>query len=228
MNLYFLVEGKKTETIVYPQWLKYLLPDFYPVRFTSEMNNAKNNYYLVSGLGMPRLLDVQLPDSINEINALGNFDFLVLIVDADDMTTEERISEIQQFMQENNIVLNPNCQLHIIAQKYCMETWFLGNRKIFPRTTDNADFAPHAQFYNVMENDPELMQKPNRFARSISMYHEFYLRKMLAVRNISYSKSTPREVGEKHYLEQLQKRINETSHLSSLKNFFNFCESLTL
>jgi len=228
LNLYFLVEGKKTEPLVYPQWLKYLLPDFNQVSFACDVANGKNNYYLVSGLGMPRLLDIQLPESINEINELGNFDFLILIVDADDMTIEERINEIRQYIRDEKIVLNAKCKLQIIAQKYCMETWFLGNRKVYPRNTDNLDFINHAQHYDVSQNDPEFMVKPNSLAGSTSIYHELYLRKMLAAKNINYSKSNPKEVGEKYYLEELNKRVNETPHLSSLKNFFSFCKSISI
>ena len=49
---------------------------------------------------------------------------------------------------------------------------------------------------------------------------------MLAEKHIRYSKANPNGVGERHYLEQLQKRVKETRHLSSLKNFFTFCDSL--
>jgi hypothetical protein len=226
LNLYFLVEGEKTEPIVYSQWLKYLLPNFNQVNFACDADT--NNYYLVSGLGMPRLLDIELPKVILEINELGNYDYLVLIVDADDATTEEITTEIKQFIDDKNIVLNSPCKWLIIAQKYCIETWFLGNRKVYPRNTDNIDFINHAKHYDVSLQDPELMEKPNTFAGSTSIYHEHYLRKMLACRNIRYSKSDPREVGEKYYLEELTKRINETPHLSSLKSFFSFCESISI
>lgn len=226
MNIYFLVEGKKTEPIVYSQWLKHLLPDdFKPVSLACDAD--KNNYYLVSGLGMPRLLDIELPKVVLEINELGCYDYLVLIIDADDATTEEITTEIKQFIYDKNIVLNSPCKWLIIAQKYCIETWFLGNRKVYPRNTDNIDFINHALHYNVSQQDPELMQKPNNFTGSTSIYHELYLRKMLATKNIHYSKSSPKEVGEKYYLDELIKRINETPHLSSLKNFFSFCESIS-
>lgn len=226
MNIYFLVEGEKTELKVYPQWLKYLVPELSQIKYPQDAEN--NNYYLVSGMGSPRILTEELEKSVEDINKFGNYDYLVLVIDADEMSVEEKTTEIKQFISDTKIVLNPKCELQIIAQKYCMETWFLGNRKVYPRNTDNVDFINHAQYYDVSQNDPEFMIKPNTFAGSTSIYHELYLRKMLAAKNIHYSKSKPKEVGEKYYLEELQKRINETPHLSSLKNFFSFCENLSI
>jgi hypothetical protein len=222
--LYFLVEGK-TEKKVYPQWLSYLLPNFKKVNFANEAEES--NYFLISGNGFPSIFDY-FKDAVYEINTYQNYNKLVLVLDADEMSAEEKTAEVKQFISDEKIVLNSKCELHIIAQKYCMETWFLGNRKVYPRNSDNVDFMNHAQHYDVSQNDPELMLKPNTFAGSTSIYHELYLRKMLAAKNINYSKSNPKEIGEKYYLEELNKRINETPHLSSLKNFFSFCESISI
>jgi hypothetical protein len=219
------VEGKKTEPQIYPKWLKYLAPHLSKVNFADEA--TFNNYYLISGKGSPRMLTVELANSVVEINELGNYDYLILVIDADDMSEQEKIAEIHQFVADNNIILNENCQLHIVAQKCCIETWFLGNSKIYSRTPGKG-FIRHAQFYNVSKQDPESMPRLTGFNESISIYHECYLKAMLKERNINYSKQKPNDVGENHYLEQLQKRVKETNHLSSLKNFFGFCESILL
>ena len=225
MNIYFLVEGI-TELKVYPQWLCHLVPTLSRVDFAQDANI--NNYYLISGLGYPRLLDVALVNSVEEINEYGTYDFLVLVIDSDDMSEQEKTDEIYQFIKGNNIALNSNCQLQVIAQKSCMETWFLGNKKAYTKSVGkHSDFYHHAKFYDVSQQDPELMNKPENVAGSVSIYHESYLRKMLAEKTIRYSKSTPREVGEEHYLNQLQKRISDTPHLMSLRKFFNFCENIS-
>jgi hypothetical protein len=225
LNIYFLVEGGETEPKVYPQWISHLVPKL--SRVVSAHEACVNNYYLMSGMGSPRLLTNEFANSVAEINELGNYNYLVLVIDADDMTAQDKIEEIKQFIENNNIVLNSNCHLHIIAQKYCIETWFLGNQKVYTKILGKqTEFYNYAKFYDVSQQDPELMNKPEFFEKSVSIYHEIYLRKMLAEKNIRFSKSKPREVGEKHYLEQLQKRVKETSHLSSLKSFFNFCESI--
>ncbi len=224
MNFYFLVEGKKTEPQIYPKWLKHLTPFLSQVNFADEA--TINNYYVISGKGSPRILNVELSNAVLEINALGNYDYLVLVIDADDMSEQEKIAEIQQFIADNNIALNSNCQLHIVAQKCCIETWFLGNTIVYSRNA-SPDFIKHSQFYDVSKQDPELMLKPNEFNESVSIYHECYLRAMLKERTINYSKQKPNDVGESHYLEQLQKRVSETNHLSSLRNFFSFFETIS-
>ncbi len=225
MNIYFLVEGK-TELKVYPQWLSHLAPNLSRVNFAQDA--SINNYYLISGLGYPRLLDIELVNCVDEINEWANYDYLVLVIDSDDMSEQEKTNEIYQFIKDKNIVLNSNCQLQVIAQKSCMETWFLGNQKVYTKSVGrHSDFYHHAKFYDVSQQDPETMDKPQSLAGSVSVYHEIYLRKMLAEKNIRYSKSSPREVGETHYLDQLQKRVSETQHLMSLKKFFNFCETIS-
>lgn len=225
MNIYFLVEGK-TEQKVYPQWLSHLIPTLSRVNFAQDAE--KNNYYLISGLGYPRLLDAELANSVLEINECANYDYLVLVIDTDDMSEQEKVDEILQFINTNDIALNSSCQLHIIAQTSCMETWFLGNQKAYKKSVGkHSAFYPHAKFYDVSQQDPQAMNKPDGFCGSTSVYHETYLRKMLAEKNIRYSKSNPKEVDKAHYLEQLKKRVSDTQHLISLKNFFNFCEAIS-
>lgn len=225
MNIYFLVEGK-TELKVYPQWLSQLAPNL--SRVNSVQDAEVNNYYFISGFGYPRLLDIALVNSVEEINEQGNYNYLVLIIDADDMNEQEKIDEVYEFIIDNNIVLNSNCQLRVIVQKSCIETWFLGNKKVFTKTVGkHSEFYRHSKFYDVSQQDPQSMNKPNWFHDSVSIYHETYLRKMLAEKNIRYSKSNPKEVIENHYLEQLKNRVNDTQHLLSLKNFFSFCEIIS-
>lgn len=227
MNIYFLVEGSQTEIKVYPQWLSYLAPKLSRVDFAHQA--VDNNYYLMSGMGSPRILHVELANAVAEINELGNYNYLVLVIDADNMSEQEKIEEVEMFMANHLIALDLGCDLKIIAQNYCIETWFLGNQAVYPDVIDkNSDFYEHAQFYNVSQQDPELMNKPQWFINgTTSIYHEIYLRKMLAKSNIRYSKSNPKSVAEKPYLEQLRKRVTESSHLASLKHFFDFCELIT-
>lgn len=222
------MEGEKTEPKVYPKWLEFLIPNLSRVTFANEA--VANNYYLMSGMGSPHLLTHELASAVAEINELGNYDYLVLVIDADEMSEQEKISEINQFISDNKIILNSSCHLNIIAQKYCMETWFLGNRKTYTKIPNKkSDFFEHAKFFDVSQQDPELMNKPEWFKNgSTSIYHEAYLRKMLAEKNIRYSKANPNEVGEAHYVEQLRKRVSETNHLHSLKTFFSFCAAISI
>jgi hypothetical protein len=103
LNIYFLVEGI-TELKVYPQWLSHLVPTL--SRVDKAQDASINNYYLISGRGYPRLLDVELVNSVAEINELANYDYLVLAIDSDDISEQEKINEVYQFIKDNNIVLN--------------------------------------------------------------------------------------------------------------------------
>lgn len=224
MNLYFLVEGE-TERKVYPQWLSHLLPGLSRVYVASEAR--QNNYYLISGGGYPSILDNHLKNAIEEVNECGLYDTLVLAIDADEMTTQDKMNEVNQFLTTAKISLNTQCSLQIIVQKYCVETWLMGNRKAYTRNPGkHSDFYRYTRFYDVSRLDPELMEKPQNFTASTSKYHHAYLKKMLAEKNIGYNKASPDGIGTNTYLEQLKKRIEDTHHLPSLDCFFTFCASI--
>ncbi len=220
MNLYFLVEGRRTEKKVYPQWLSTLLPEL------SEVKNAflieKNNYFIFSGNGYPSLLNNHLRNSIEEINLINKFDYFVICLDADEYTAEERKNEVLEFIKKYKIVLNSNTKLIIIVQNRCIETWFLGNSKVCKRNPDSKLLQEFISFYNVSINDPEQMGKLNGYETHTD-FHETYLSEMLAERNIQYTKKNPRGVTEPDYVYQLIKRANESDHIQTFKHFLDFC-----
>ncbi len=72
----------------------------------------------------------------------------------------------------------------------------LGNTKVFKQNPDNDFLKECVAFYNVKSNDPELMGKMPQFEGSTSVFHSSYLQKILAERNISYSKNNPQGVVE--------------------------------
>ena len=103
MNIYFLVEGNSTERKIYPKWLGYLLPELIRVQYSHQVKH--NNYYLISGEGYPAILYDGLDNAIDKIQETNNYDYLVLCVDADEETVDERVSYIQNIIQEKNINL---------------------------------------------------------------------------------------------------------------------------
>ena len=224
MNVYFLVEGKRTERKVYPKWLSMLLPNLKFVNFFQDV--VSNNYKIFSGDGFPHLLHKHLRASIEDVNEDGNYDYLVICLDSDDCTVDERITEVNDFLIENNIELNDNIEFRIIVQQKCIETWMLGNRNIFKNNPTDTELVKAINFYDVSENDPETMEKPDLFAGSTSDFHYYYLKGMLSERNISYTKKNPRDVIEKHYLDGLIKRSQETNHIKTFTNFLELCEEL--
>ena len=180
MNLYFLVEGK-TESKVFPKWMSYLCPNLSKIEQASDVR--ENNYYLISGGGYPSIFDF-LKSSIEDINSSGNYDYLILSIDADLSSVDEKIAEVNDFIKTERLKLE-NCLLHVVVAKKCLETWFLGNKKVYSRNPKNLKFIPFTKFYNVSENDPELMDKASDFTESSSIYHFNYLKQMLKEKNIN-------------------------------------------
>lgn len=102
MNLYFLVEGKQTERKVYPKWLSILSPQLTQITFAKDV--TKNNFYLISGEGYPSLLH-HLKNAVEEVNEIGNYDFLIVCLDAEETSIEERKATIIDFLKRENLQL---------------------------------------------------------------------------------------------------------------------------
>lgn len=224
MNIYFLVEGKRTEMKVYPKWLSYLVPALQRSKTFDAV--TQNSYFIFSGYGFPSLLDTHLTNCVIDINSAGNYDYFVICLDADEQSIDARKQEVLDFMAEKNIALNPNTKFEIIVQNKCLETWFLANPKIFKKNPSSDFLRACVAFYNIKKEDPELMEKLPDFEHSVSMFHSNYLQELLAEKNVSYSKRNPGTVAEEYFLRQLILRTEKTNHIASFKNFVQFCEQI--
>ena len=222
MNLYIIVEGRRTEKKVYPEWFNFLMPELNRVNWAFEATH--NNYFLFNGNGFPSLLHNHLSNSIKEINDLKIFNYLVLFLDVDETSVEFRINEVNNFVKENNLQLI-DCEFIIIPQDKCIETWFLGNKTIFKLNPQNIALMDYVKFYNVKDDDPELMPIFDGF-NTHSQFHADYCTEFLRERNIRYSKNKPNGVVEEIYLNKLIERTKETNHIKSFKNFIDFCYEL--
>lgn len=226
MNVYILVEGEETELQLYPQWLSYLLPELSRVNAFNRV--TENSYYIFSGQGIPSIYNHTI-NAIKDINALGNkYDYFLVVLDADELTPEGRAERVLEKIKEAKIELNKNCQFEIIVHNRCVETWFLGNRKVYKRNPQGERFLSYSKHYNVEENDPELMEKlPSPNFVTTAQFHEAYLREMLNEYNIRYRKSRPNEVLKEYYLEELIKRVQDKSeHLQSFSKFLELVKAI--
>jgi hypothetical protein len=226
MNIYFLVEGKRTEMKVYPKWLSYLVPKLQ--RVNAHQSVERNNYYIFSGNGFPSLLDNHLRNCIEDINSTQKYDYFVICLDADEQNIDQCKQEILDFMTSENLVLSNNTQFEMIVQNKCLETWFLGNPKIFKTNPDDDFLRECVAFYNVKSNDPEMMEKIPDFEGSTSIFHSSYLQKLLLERNVRYSKANPQGVVEEYFLKNLIDRNKKTGHISTFKSFTDFCAKIKL
>ncbi len=223
MNIYFLVEGK-TERKVYQKWISYFLPNF--TRFYTPEEACENNYYLISGGGYPSILDNHLIDSASDVTSCGNFDLLVLALDTDEVDGNSKVEEVSRFVTENSVKFG-SCKFIVVPQVVCMETWFLGNRRIFPRNARSQECAELIKHFNVSTDDPETMQKPLDFDGTVSNFHYKYLKKVLSDRNIRYSKSHPVEVTEPYYIGELEARIkSDVDSMKSMRNLILLFQSV--
>ncbi len=223
MRIYVLVEGKRTETKVYPSWFTHLLPELSRMRFPDEDTN--NSYFLISGQGYPSVINELIPASVADVNKNGNYNYLMVSLDADEVSPKDRVNEINEFLVEQKLYLK-KAELIIVVQHKCIETWFLGNRRIISSAPTSQTLRNYIDFYDVGENDPEMMSKYKDFSTH-AQFHFNYLQEIFREKNISYSKANPGHVRDVSYLEQLVERIKQKPmHLTSLQVFINFCEKV--
>ena len=245
MNFYFVFEGK-TEPIVYKKWLSVLLPELTEVDSFDAVN--QNNYYYVSDMGVPSCYRVAA-NAIQDINGFPKYNYLVLFTDADRFTVAEKKAEADkqinlELQHKLFQTLPENCQLEIIVQKVCIETWFLGNKNFFVRHPQhNSLLKQYIAYFDVSKSNPEdlasefVQDEENTkdiFGyKTKALFHEGYLREIFKERSsasnksFSYRKSKPMEVQEKYYLEQLIARIDANSdHLLSFQEFIKFCRKI--
>ncbi len=67
MNVYMVVEGRRTEPKVYPAWLSLLKPDF--KRVDSPKLMTGNSYYLFSACGIPAIYN-HIVNSVKDIGEI--------------------------------------------------------------------------------------------------------------------------------------------------------------
>lgn len=220
MNLYFLVEGRRTERKVYPAWLAHLLPHFTRVEQFDAVRDK--HYFLVSGEGYPSLLDDHLRDAIDNCNRVGRYSHLVLCMDADESTAGDRVREVRDRVAAKRWELNGTA-LEIVVQNRTIETWFLGNSRIVSRSPQRSRLRQFVGFYDVTQFDPELMGRYPGYTTH-AQFHGEYLREVFQERGIVYSKRSPGHVTESSYLGQLLNRVErEPTHLATFRTFVDFC-----
>jgi len=223
MNIYFLVEGKRTEKKVYPKWLGHLIPKLSEIRDPFAINN--HQFYVFNGNGFPSILNNHLRNAVEDVNTIDKFNYLVMCIDADESKVQERTDEVLTFIEKENIQLNDDTKFVLIIQNRCIETWCLGNQKVFKRNADGELLRSYIDFFDVSIDDPEMMGKTDEF-ETHAQFHAAYLREMLLERNIYYTKKHPRGVTEKPYFDELVKRTTETNQIQTFKTFLEFCEQV--
>jgi len=220
MNVYFLVEGLRTEMAIYPSWIASLCPNLH--RVEKVFAATRDSFFIFSGEGYPSILDNHLRAAVDDVNRSGKYDYLVIVIDADELSVADRVDEIRTFVREEGIEMVPSCTLEIVVQNRCIETWLLGNRQVVRQNPTSSDLLEFKNFYDVRVADPEAMPCRTGFDLHAAC-HLKYLKTAFAERNITYSKRSPGNAATATYIQALKRRASSTGHLQSLQAFLSFC-----
>lgn len=120
------------------------------------------------------------------------------------------------------IVEGDKTELFIFEQQVSMETWFLGNRKVYHPQPQDPDYLKYQRYYNVSKENPEDMGEFDKSRYNRAGFHLKYLRKMLAERNMVYNKNNTKEVEKETYLRELIRRYEESGHLKTFGSWYEF------
>lgn len=229
MNLAFLVEGV-TELKLYPKWINHFSMTPLTECTTGYSDVIDNQFTIFNVNGIGKMV-TGIPAAINAIIANPVFTYLVIIVDADDNNITNSLAFIQNIIASAPS-LPPNCQIKIIVQQVCIETWFVGHTDYYlaAKSCKNKGIQDFMLQYDVENNDPELMHNLlSTKIHSISAYHATFLYFMLkgADKSWKYKKSTVDILIDIPYLQRLEQRLIETpTHLQSFSNMISFLKSI--
>ncbi len=219
MNLYFLVEGEQTERKVYRAWLGHVFPHLKEARTIEQVES--DCFFILAGYGQPGY-QKRIQNAVADILAHGKIDHFFICVDAETDTLAEKVSEVYACLpaQAINII-----NYHIIVHNCCIETWFLGHRKILRRNPESSRLREFREFYDVGQQDPELMECHPAYGFK-AQFHLEYLKEMLREQNVQYTKAFPRHVVDQVYLRALVERYTQTSHLQSFGRLFTLWQEM--
>ncbi|EPF0049237.1 hypothetical protein TY523_07730 [Enterobacter hormaechei subsp. xiangfangensis] len=224
MNLYILAEGKQTERRLYPAWMNVLSPSLKKVDYLSAIDS--NNYYFISGEGYPRMIDVTLVNALRDLSENPKITDFWVVLDSEGEDVESRKQLVMSKILSSGVDIS-HCEVNVIVQNPCIETWGLGNRVIISPNKLSEPFLEYYNHYDVQQNDPEEMATPPSYEGSIAKYHESYLKSMLSLRNATYTKKNPASLMEPSYLQQLISRAYaDDGHIPSFRLFHSLATQL--
>ncbi len=226
MKLYFLVEGQSSETTVYPEWIKHLLPYLPHCDTYDELCDTTDGFYLISGYGYPSIYN-HIESSAKDVSQAVHIDYFFIIIDADEDTVSDRELEVSDQLSQYSF---GNTEVVTIIQNRCFETMLLGNKQVTPRQinrqVNGEALIELVDYYNVHQSDPELMGSGNNPRSTHSQFHYKYLATALRDKRIPYTKRNAKHVSNSSYMDQVISRVNTDGHLSSFKKLFDILHSL--
>jgi len=214
MNIYVVAEGEVTEKKVYQSWIPLVNPRLTYVERADLLSD--DNFTIYAGGGFPFCLSMA-ESAIQDIDELGNIHRLVIAVDSEDLSYEEKQAQVLECVTG----LKCSAEIHIIVQHFCFECWALGNRKISRSKPQDPLLRNYKRFFNVAVRDPERLTPYPGENLTRAQFAGKYLRLLLMdkFKELTYSKSNPKVVLHHKYFEQVRNRFMETGHIRSFSDF---------
>lgn len=211
--MYLIVEGVG-EKKVYAHWIPLVNPELRIVHSLDEVKH--NNLIIYSGGGYPNYLEV-IGAGVEDVATNEQLDRLVIAIDSEEMSYEQKYREIDEFVKE----LGKNLDYKIIVQHFCLETWALGNKVIVSRNPKDTQLRKYISHFDVLKKDPELMPGYQKDGLTRSQFADRYLRKLLneKYKNLTYTKRNPKALMHNTYFDRVKMRLEETGHIASFKDF---------
>lgn len=220
MSLYVLVEGYRTEMLLYPAWIEILRPDLKRVRWPTDAQGL--DYFLISGEGYPQLLNM-IGNSILDINNNNSFTHFMIVVDAENDDEEHKRQLILDHIRDHYSDFDLS-RVFVVVQVRTIETWLLANKRVVTRNPQDKILAEYLVHYNVSIHDPEFMPLHSYFDYH-AQFHFDYLKRLFVEKHICYTKINPGAAKTKTYFNQLVNRSNQ-NHITSFKRFVDYMASL--
>lgn len=214
MNFYIVVEGRSGERRVYPKWISILNPSLKEVYSIADID--KDTYLIVSGNGYPNYFRI-IDNAVEDCNAYAVIDRLVVAVDAEDLSYQDKKSEILSYIGAR---MQPD-KVKVVVQFPCLENWALGNRIVCRRKPHDARLRKYLRTYDVRIEDPEELPSLPGEDLNRCQFAFVYLKRMLHDRypGLIYTKSNPVVIEHEKYFAQIRKRLEDTNHIRSFSDF---------
>jgi hypothetical protein len=226
MNVYIVVDGEIGEKQVYNAWIPLLNPALTPANTLDKVQ--ENNFYIIHSGGYPgyfKIIENAITDMSERKNGHGKplFDRLIVSTDSEDSSLQEKLNEVQQYIQNILRQKNITTDCRIIVQHFCLETWGLGNRALVGKNIQTPLLKKYISHFNVAKSDPENLPPLPEENLNRAQFAEKYLRKLLQEkhRNLTYTKSVPTVMLHNKYFEQLKSRLKDTGHIASFQRFID-------
>ena len=215
MSIYVVTEGK-AEAIVYRHWIVLVNPRLHPIDNLGDV--GEDSFYIVSAKGYPYYFNV-IDDAIEDTNQLHQFARLVISVDSEDMTREEKHTEITDHVAQRQC----RAEIRIVIQHFCFETWALGNRMVVRQNPSMQKLREYKQLFDVRVRDPELLPPKPDESLNRSQFSEKYLRLALndRFRTLTYTKGNPQALIHPKYFDEVRNRLAATGHIDSFSHFLS-------